>query len=251
MSLPVTFATLTGGNQPLSLLDTQFAAVGALGAIPCACSGQNALTLTPLANTPTVSSYTDLQPSFVFTAAQTCTSAVTANVNLIGSRNVYKANGQIAVGSGDFFAGDVYRLTYLSALNGGLGGFIADVFSGNALLSAMEFVIGGGGVAITPGVKGYLSLPYAAVIGSWSIMADQSGSISIDVWRLNAGIPLLANSIVGGGTKPNLSSAQAAFSVTPSGWTSTVLAPGDIIGFFVNTSSVVTQVTISINLVKL
>ena len=52
MSLPFAFAavsTATGQN-----LDDDFAAVGALGVIPCTAAGTNAIILTPNANTPTV-----------------------------------------------------------------------------------------------------------------------------------------------------------------------------------------------------
>ena len=71
MSLPVIFATLAAGDQNLSLFDTQFAALGALVVIPCAASGQNAVVLTPNANTPTVAAYSDLSPIFTWKQAQT------------------------------------------------------------------------------------------------------------------------------------------------------------------------------------
>src|ERR1700730_16868528 len=122
MALPVTFATLSGGNQPLALLDTQFAAVASLGSIPCAAAGQNTIALTPFTNTPTVSSYPDLAPSFVFAAAQTSTGAVTINAALVGARNAYKWNGSVQCGAGDIIAGNVYRATPLAALNSGSGG---------------------------------------------------------------------------------------------------------------------------------
>src|SRR6266436_9254795 len=126
MALPVTFATLTGGNQPLSLLDTQFAAVAALGGIPCAAAGQNTISLTPFSSTPTIAAYTDLAPSFLFAAAQTSNGSVTINVNLVGARNAYKWNGQAALGANDLIAGSIYRATFLTALNGGAGGFAVD-----------------------------------------------------------------------------------------------------------------------------
>src|SRR6266853_5256835 len=131
MALPVTFATLTGGNQPLALLDTQFSAVAALGSIPCAAAGQNTIALTPFTNTPTVSSYPDLAPSFVFAAAQTSNGAVTINVNGVGARNAYKWNGAVQCGSGDIVAGSVYRATPLQALNAGAGGFVVDAIGVN------------------------------------------------------------------------------------------------------------------------
>ncbi len=137
MPLPVTFGTLTGGNQNLSLFDTQFAAVAALGIIPCAASGQNAVALTPNTNTPTISSYTDLAPAFVFVAAQTSSGPVTINVAGLGARNAYKFNGATQVGSGDFVAGQMYKATPLQALNAGAGGFVVDVIPASTFTPAL------------------------------------------------------------------------------------------------------------------
>lgn len=248
MPLPTTFATLAGGNQPLSLLDTQFAAVAALGAIPCTCAGTNTLALTPNANTPTVSSYPDLQPSFVFVAAQTSTGAVTINVAGVGARNAYKWNGQQACGAGDIIIGNVYRATPLLALNSGLGGFVVDAIGVNNNVAELAFIISGGGSAITTGAKGFIEIPWAATISAWSVIADQSGSITIDILRANNAVP--SSSIVGGGTKPTLSSAQFAGNTAPAGWTSTVLAAQDYLGFNVSTAATVTQVTLSLTLAK-
>jgi hypothetical protein len=244
VALPVTFGSLAGGNQPLNLFDTQFAAAVALGAIPCAASGANAIALSPFSNTPTVATYPDLQPSFVFAAALTSTGSVTANVALVGSRNVYKWNGLQQCSAGDIIAGQIYRLTPLQALNGGAGGFVCDTVGVNNAVGALEFIISGGGSAITTGNKGFLTLPFGCTIIGWAIIADQSGSISIDLWRLNNGVPSSGNSIVGGGTKPNLSSAQFIGNTSPSGWTSTILQPFDSLAFDVASVATVTQVTV-------
>lgn len=232
MSLPVAFASLSGGNQPLSLFDTQFAAVAALGAIPCAASGQNIITLTPLANTPSIAAYVDLQPSFVFTAAQTSNGSLSASVTPLGTRNIYKWNGQQQAGAGDIVAGGVYRLTPLQALNGGSGGFVVDSVTnqvgaaGSYQNGTIGLVIDGAGSAIAAGHKGQIGpFPFASTIAAWSLMADQSGSITIDILRANNAVP--STSIVGGGTKPNLTASQSALGVAPSGWTSVVLAPND------------------------
>lgn len=143
MGLPVTFATLPSGDQQLILLDTQFAAIGAIGVIPCSAAGQNSIALTPNANTPTISAYTDLAPSFSFSAAQTSNSAVTINVNSLGARNAYKQNGQTQCGSGDLVSGMVYKATFLTALNSGAGGFVVDVVPLTISPSILRGYIGG------------------------------------------------------------------------------------------------------------
>jgi hypothetical protein len=248
MALPVTFATLAGGNQPLSLLDTQFSAVAALGSIPCAAAGQNTISLTPFTNAPTIVSYTDLAPSFVFAAAQTSNGSVQINASLIGARNAYKWNGSIQCGSGDIIAGNVYRATPLQALNGGAGGFVVDSIGVNNNVAEIEFVIDGGGVAITTGIKGFIHIPWPATVAVWRVMADQVGSIAVDILRANNAVPSV--SMVGAGNKPTLSASQfvGAF---PSGWTSVTLAQDDWIAFSVTSAATVTRVTVELQLGKL
>jgi len=240
MPLPVIFGAITTATDPLSLLDTNYNAVAALGSIPCTATGQNAITLVPGPNTPTISSYPDLAPSFVFAAAQTSNGAVTISAGP-GFRNAYKWNGSVQCGSGDIVAGLVYRATPLQALNAGAGGFVVDAIGVLNTRFDIGFIIDGGGVAITNGVKGYIRIPFSATLAFWSLMADQSGSIVIDIFRAQAAIPTV--SMVGGGNKPTLSASQFANAVTPVGWTSTVFAINDWIGFNVVSASTVTRVT--------
>jgi hypothetical protein len=251
MSLPVQFATLAAGNQPLSLFDTEFAAIAALGLMPCAASaGPNNIALTPFAGVaPAVTSYPDLGPSFVFAAAANSTGAVTLNVSGVGARNGYKWNGSQALGSGDVVSGNIYKATPLLALNAGSGGFVVDAIGANNNISEIPFIISGGGSPIGTGPKGFIPLPFAATITAWSLIGDQSGSISIDILRANNAVPTV--SIVGGGTKPNLTAQQFIGPTPPAGWTSTALAAGDFIGFTVSSATTVTQVTLSLTLAKL
>ena len=141
MPLPVNFATLTQGNQPLSLLDTQFAALGALVHIPCTAVGQNAVTLTAAVNTPTITAYTNLSPVFMWVQAQTTSGGGPWTIALsgLGAITAYRNNGQTAIGSGDLVAGSAYQAFYVSTLNSGAGGWVVDAFStaasGGVLLS--------------------------------------------------------------------------------------------------------------------
>ena len=248
MPLPVTFNTLTAPSQQLSLFDTQFAAVAALGTIPCTATGTNAIALTPFANTPTITSYPDLQPSFVFVAPTTSTALVTLNVSGVGARNAYKWNGLVACGAGDLIAGQIYRATPLLALNGGAGGFVVDSIGVNNNVTDLELVIDGGGTAITTGVKGYFHIPFGATIFAWRVMADQVGSIAVDVLRANGAVPTV--SMIGAGNKPTLSASQFTEAAV-SGWTSATLAVADWIGFNVVSATTVTRATVVLSVDKL
>lgn len=103
--------------------------------------------------------------------------------------------------------------------------------------------VNGFGVALTPGFKGYVYVPFAGTITAWSIVADQSGSCVFDVWK-DTTIPTVADTITAS-AKPTLTAAQNVYSTTLTGWTTSVAA-GDILGFNLDSSSSVTTATLQI-----
>ena len=117
-----------------------------------------------------------------------------------------------------------------------------------ALPDAIEFVIDGGGSAITTGVKGFLEIPFNCTIQRVTLLADQSGSIVVDVQTSTyAGFP--TTSSIAASDLPTLSSAQKGQDSTLTGW-STSLAAGSIIAFKVNSAATVTRVTVSLAVVR-
>ena len=94
---------------------------------------------------------------------------------------------------------------------------------------------------------GGATIPYVPMpcnIIGWALESDASGSIVVDVLRINKSGPPSA-SIVGSGNMPTLSSAQWN-SAVPSGWTSVALAVGDCIGFKVISATTVQRVTLAL-----
>jgi hypothetical protein len=112
-------------------------------------------------------------------------------------------------------------------------------------------VIDGAGSPITTGEKASLIVPYDGVITSWTILADVSGSIEIDIWKDSYANypPTIGDSIVGA-AYPTLSSAIKATDSTLSGWT-TSFSNGDIFRFVVNSASTVTKVVLSVQINKI
>lgn len=108
---------------------------------------------------------------------------------------------------------------------------------------SIGITVDGSGGVITAGQKGYVRVPYACTITSWSILTGNAGlgaTVTFDIWRANNAIPTVANSLVGGGTKPFLTSAtQQITSAAPTGWTSVTLAANDILGFNVESGAAV------------
>lgn len=118
----ITFNTLTGGNQSLSLFDTQFGNVAAMGQIQCTATGSNTLALTPVTNQPTVSAYSNYQ-EFGWVQPSTTTMPVTANINSLGALPIFDTDGVTQIGTSVQLTGSgYYQAIYNSDLNSGGGG---------------------------------------------------------------------------------------------------------------------------------
>lgn len=115
-------------------------------------------------------------------------------------------------------------------------------------LADITFIIDGGGAAITTSSKGYLEIPFACTITGWTISADQSGSIVVDVKKCTyAGFPTTTS--IAGTEKPTLSTAQKNQDLSLTTWT-TAIAAGDILEFVVDSATTVTRVTVSLKVTK-
>lgn len=114
---------------------------------------------------------------------------------------------------------------------------------------SITLVVDGGGAAITAGVKGYIQVPFACTIQSWRMFADQSGSITIDIWKDTYASfpPTDADSMSGGGKEPALSSAQKAEDTDVTDWTTDDISAGDILAFNVDAlATSITRVTLQL-----
>ncbi len=102
--------------------------------------------------------------------------------------------------------------------------------------------IDGAGAVITTGSKGFRSIPSAATILGWRLMADQAGSVVMGVKRCAwAGFP--ATATITGGDNPALDSQQAAADGTIAGWSAN-LSAGDVLEFEVLSAAAITRVTL-------
>jgi hypothetical protein len=111
----------------------------------------------------------------------------------------------------------------------------------------LNFVIDGGGSAITTGVKGHIVLDGDYTVTGWTVIADQSGSIVVDVNRATyANFPTTAS--IAGSELPTLSSAQKNEDLTLTSWTTT-LSARDVLEFEVDSATTVTRVTVALRLI--
>ena len=115
----------------------------------------------------------------------------------------------------------------------------------------LGITIDGAGSAISTGSKGFLRVPYDCTITAAQILADQSGSIVIDVLKdTYANFPPTdpADSICASAL-PTLSSSQKSEDTTLTGWTTSV-TKGDVLGFVVDSATTVTRVSLSLIVTK-
>jgi len=108
---------------------------------------------------------------------------------------------------------------------------------------SVGITIDGGSNVLTTGTKGYIWCPYAGTVQSWYVVADQVGSVVMDVWKtVGPAIPTGANSIVGA-DPPTLTAQQAASNTTLTLWTLPV-SVGDMFGFSITSVSTIKRVTL-------
>lgn len=99
-----------------------------------------------------------------------------------------------------------------------------------------------GGLGVpTPGLKGYIPVPYTGTIVSWAIETDIVGDCILDIWKSRK-TPEVADTICGG-DKPTLSGSTTSTGL-PTNWTVTTTTPGDIIGFNLDSASTVRRITL-------
>jgi hypothetical protein len=107
-------------------------------------------------------------------------------------------------------------------------------------------VFDGGGAVLTTGLQADVVVPYSMTISSWTLIADQVGSIVIDIWKDNYdNYPAVVGDSITGSAKPTLSSVIKNQNSTLTGWTTTVNS-GDIIRFNVDSVSTITKATLVI-----
>ena len=115
-------------------------------------------------------------------------------------------------------------------------------------IKSINFVIDGGGSAITTGSKGHVHLYSKIEVLGWTVTADASGSIVVDVKKAAySGFPTFAS--IAGTEKPTLSTAQKNQDLTLTTWTTTIDGETDapsILEFVVDSAATVQRVTVSL-----
>ena len=227
MTLPGPTGGTYGPNQNLQLswLDQSFAAVGALGVIPCTATGTNTITLTPNPNTPTVSAYANYN-QFSFVAIATTTGLVSVQVGALPSLPLYSQGSTAQQASaGTLVAGILYIIGYNSALGTGGGFAIISAISVPGQYVKRNFgARGGGGRALDAQIlsgNNTVNSPsnsFAnAVIGMYAAVVD--GGVGNAMGRPSTLITPITNASAG-----SITLASAPLQSTTISFTATVVS---------------------------
>lgn len=132
-------------------------------------------------------------------------------------------------------------ITSLTSVPAGAGNLpIANL---GAITTSHEVVmiIGNGTSAISAGIQGDIRFPFACTITGAYLLADQTGSIVIDLWKdTYANFPPTVADTITASEKPTISSGTKDSDETLTGWTTSVSA-GDIIRVNVDSATTVTR----------
>lgn len=139
-----------------------------------------------------------------------------------------------------------------SITNGDLSG---DVTTAGSLVTTLklaartrtiEVVIDGGGAPVPVGIVADRYIPYAGTIKSVTLLADQVGSVIVDIWSVPyASYPAAGGNSITGSSLPTITTGVKSQDTTLSGWT-TALAIGDCLRFNVNSVTSITRVTLTL-----
>lgn len=118
--------------------------------------------------------------------------------------------------------------------------------------AALEYVIDGGDDEIEPGVKGDLVVPFKCTLTGVTLLADQTGSIQVDLWKDTYANypPINADSMTDSGTTPVISAATKSQDTTLTSFTTAITA-NDIIRFNVDSCSTITRCVVILHVNKI
>lgn len=115
---------------------------------------------------------------------------------------------------------------------------------------SLQFIIDGGGQTIVTGQKGHLVVPYSCRIKGWTLLANTSGSVVVDIWKdTYANFPPTNLDSIAGSEKPTLSSVAKAQDNNLTTW-SLDLVKGDILGYNIDSVSAISRLTLNLDVSK-
>jgi hypothetical protein len=134
-------------------------------------------------------------------------------------------------------------------VSGGLGftGSGSLELTNNQRIRAIPFTVYQNGSVLTTGIKGDLYVPFTGTIVGVTLLADQVGSVVLDIWKDTFANypPTVADTIVAA-AKPTLAAANKYQDVVLNGWNPTVNA-GDCLRFNFDSVATITRLQVGLD----
>ncbi len=112
------------------------------------------------------------------------------------------------------------------------------------------FAANGGGSTITTGYKSFTTMTYAGQILEYTLLADQTGSVVIDIWKdTYANYPPTSGDSICATNKVTLATGIKNTDSTLTSWTKTFSA-GDVFAFNIDSISSITNINLTLKVQK-
>lgn len=204
--------------------------------------------VTPILGTPTSGTLTNATGLPISTGVSGLGTGVATFLATPTSANLASAVTN-ETGSGALVFGTSPALTTPTGIVKGDVG-LGNVANVDTTIASINFLIDGGGVALTTGLKGFLEVPFNCTINRATLLADQSGSVVVNVWKdTYANFPPVVGDKITASAPPTITTATKSQDSTLTGWTTTISA-GDILAFNVDSVTSITRVTLSLKVTK-
>ncbi len=117
-------------------------------------------------------------------------------------------------------------------------------------IAAIVFIIDGGGAEIADGEHGHLRIPFKCEILRTTLLADQSGSIVVNIWKdTYANFPPTVADKITASAPPTISGAVKSEDETLTDWTKIINAD-DILAFNVDSCTTIERVVLALKIKK-
>jgi hypothetical protein len=127
---------------------------------------------------------------------------------------------------------------------------LEDYINNQVELANIGLRIDNGASVIPTGVNGNLVIPFACTISQWTLLANESGSIVVNIWKDSyANYPPTVADKITASAPPTITTSTKGQSSTLTGWTTTLLA-GDILRFNVDSVTTIKAVDINITVLR-
>ena len=117
-------------------------------------------------------------------------------------------------------------------------------------IATITYVIDGGGEEIADGIAGFLEVSFACTILEARLLADQTGSIVVDIWKDSyANYPPTNADTITGGNEPTIAAGVKDSDATLTDWTTTIEAES-VLGFNVDSCTDIERCTVTLKVRK-